>query len=89
MIHGYKEEDKRSIKDGGFFFSIFENSGERSRRGLMNTISVNYITCNLHFGEQRSYSIEVPTGYIVSARTRETAKNEFKKKLNSEEGNCQ
>lgn len=55
----------------------------------MNTISVNYITCNLHFGEQRSYSIEVPTGYIVSARTRETAKNEFKKKLNSEEGNCQ
>ena len=55
----------------------------------MNTISVNYITCNLHFGEQRSYSIEVPTGYIVSARTRETAKNEIKKRLNSEEGNCQ
>ena len=49
----------------------------------MNTLSVNYITCSLHFGEQRSYSIEVPTGYIVSARTRETAKNEFKKKLNS------
>lgn len=88
MIHGYKEEDKRLIKAAAFF-SISENSGERSRRGLMNTISINYITCNLHFGEQRSYSIEVPTGYIVSARTRETAKNEFKKKLNSEEGNCQ
>lgn len=51
LIYGYKEEDKRLIKYGGFFFLIFENLGERSWWGLMNIISVNYIICNLYFGE--------------------------------------
>ena len=33
LIHGYKEEDKRSIKDGGFFFQFLKIRGKEADEG--------------------------------------------------------
>ena len=33
LIHEYKEEDKRSIKDGGFFFQFLKIRGKEADEG--------------------------------------------------------